>query len=130
VTARDASPNAMVFPSRVQVETVMPRVSVVMAALATFIDPWVGCSGRDPSGQRKAYQENSNPLHVWTYVYFMEHQEKRPEPVQSSPCGREKCLPSSKSVYGFACAGGSSPYIAIIMQGEPRAGSRNCVKPA
>jgi hypothetical protein len=49
----------MAFPSRMQVETVMPRVIAAIAALATFIDPGVGHSGRDPPRQGKAHHENN-----------------------------------------------------------------------
>lgn len=64
MTLRDAGPITMAFPSRMQVETVMPRVIAAIAALATFIDPGVGHSGRDPPRQGKAHHENNKPFHV------------------------------------------------------------------
>ena len=62
MTPRDAGPITMAFPPRVAVETfVIPRI--VKAALATFIEPGVAGSARNP-GQGKAHHENDNPLHV------------------------------------------------------------------
>ena len=73
--SRGAGPDETASPSRVEVETMMPRGVAAIAAFATFIDPGVGCSGRDPSRQRKAHYEDSNPFHVWTYVRLMQHLE-------------------------------------------------------
>jgi len=63
VTPRDAGPITMAFPSRVAVETVV-ILRIVKATLATFIEPGVAGSARNP-GQGKAHHENDNPLHVW-----------------------------------------------------------------
>ena len=57
----------------------MPRVVAMIAALATFIDPGVGCSARNPPGQGKAHHENDNPLHVWICAHLMSHRN-RPSP--------------------------------------------------
>jgi len=56
----------------------------MIAALATFINPGVGCSARNPPGQGKAHHENDNPLHAWIYAQLMSH-KKPPEPGQV-PC--------------------------------------------
>jgi hypothetical protein len=53
----------MAFPPIVAVETVV-ILRKVKATLATFIEPGVAGSARNP-GQGKAHDENDNPLHVW-----------------------------------------------------------------
>src|SRR4029453_1048507 len=61
-----ACPITIALPSSAAVETVVvPGITAVIAALATFVLPGVGRSACNPSGQGKTDHDNDSPFHVW-----------------------------------------------------------------